>query len=351
MNPFLHKIYQWYTENRRDLPWRSTTDPYLIWVSETILQQTRISQGLPYYYRFIDRFPNVKSLAVAPADELMKIWEGLGYYSRARNMQTAAKMIVTEMGGIFPPDYNTLRKLKGIGDYTASAVASIVYNQPHPVIDGNVIRVLSRYFGISEPAGSARGRKAFAAKASEIMNPADPGFHNQALMEFGALCCVPRNPACTGCPLQNSCFAWLNDMVAALPVKTKKAPRKIRYFYFYLVEDPHNMIIVKREMDDIWKNLYQLPLMEAGSELPDAEILSNGLTAELLRGNPAEIREISHSYRHELTHQLIMARFIRIRMTNLAPMASWITIKKKEIHKFAFPVLVRNYLARKGLKV
>ncbi len=181
------------------------------------------------------------------------------------------------------------------------------------------------------------------------MNAGDPGFHNQALMEFGALCCIPRNPACRECPLQSSCFARLNDMVALLPVKIKKAPRKTRYFYYYLLEDQNNLIIGKREKNDIWKNLYQLPLLEAGHELQDAEILSNALTRDLLKGPTAEITELSGTTRHELTHQRIMARFIRIRMTKLAVIDDWIMINKKEIHKFAFPVLVRNYLSRIGM--
>ena len=345
MTHFTHYIYQWYDQNQRALPWRSTRDPYLIWVSETILQQTRISQGLPYYHRFVGRFPDIHSLAAAPEDELMKMWEGLGYYSRARNMHAAARMVVNEMGGIFPQEYENLRRLKGVGNYTAAAVASIAFGKPYPVIDGNITRLFSRYFGILEPADTPKGKNTLAGKTREAMNHSDPGYHNQALMEFGALCCVPKNPSCHDCLLKDSCFAFLNGMTGLMKMKNKKIAHRIRRFYFYLLENKENIIIEKRENADIWRNLYQLPLLEADEDLADAAILSNYLTRELLAGEKPAVQKISNTLRHELTHQIIRAKFVRFKMPKLKASGNRIIINKKEIHKFAFPVLVRNYLA------
>jgi A/G-specific adenine glycosylase len=338
------KIYDWYNQHQRNLPWRSVSDPYQIWVSEVILQQTRVSQGLSYYYRFISRFPDVKSLASSPQDDLLKIWEGLGYYSRALNMHTAAKAIVNEYNGTFPSDYAEILKLSGIGEYTASAIASIAFGLPYAVVDGNVMRLLARFFGISTPIDTVPGKKSIGFKAREILDIDRPGIHNQTVMEFGSLVCIPRNPDCENCPLKNSCFAFNNEMVGLLPVKSKKTQRKIRFLYFFVIENEQHILIEKRDNNDIWKNLYQFPLLESTNELTEEELLSDPVFRGVVKEGSV-ITDISRVYKHELTHRRINARFIRIYQNSLTRMNSdFIEINKKEIHKFAFPVLIKNYI-------
>jgi len=348
MSHFIGLIYKWYEYHRRELPWRLTSDPYLIWVSETILQQTRVKQGLPYYNRFIRHFPDVSSLAAASGDELMKIWEGLGYYSRARNMHDAAKAIESLHGGKFPDKYEEIRNLKGVGDYAAAAVASIAFGLPYAVADGNVFRFLTRYLGIQEAVDTTHGKRLVRQTAEELLNTEHPGYHNEALMEFGALCCIPKKPDCPRCPVQPGCFAFHHGMVNVLPVKSKKTVRKNRYFYFYVPEDEWNIIIEKRIGRDIWKNLYQFPLYEPGYELTENEILSNAFFKELIPDGHGAIIEISPVRLHELTHQQIRARFITIFQPKLSlTNSNHQKISKEEIHKFAFPALIRNFLEEK----
>jgi A/G-specific adenine glycosylase len=348
MAHFIELIYTWFANHQRDLPWRFTQDPYLIWVSETILQQTRIVQGLPYYYSFIGHFPDVKTLAAAPGDELMKVWEGLGYYSRARNMHVAAQTIVNQYNGKFPDDYDTIRNLKGIGDYTAAAVASIAFDLPYAVVDGNVIRFLARYAGITEAIDTRHGKEMVRETANEFLDVIRPGFHNQAMMEFGALCCIPRRPACGNCPVQAGCFAFQNRMVDKLPLKSRQIVRRIRYFYYYIPESEHFTVIEKRTEKDIWENLYQFPLYESDHELSEQEILSNRVFSELIHDIHGAEVEISPVRFHELTHQQIRACFIRIHLHKITlTNGKQKEINKKEIHKFAFPVLIRNFLEEK----
>lgn len=349
MAHFSDILRQWYEVNRRDLPWRETRDPYLIWVSEVILQQTQVRQGLPYYFRFVERFPEVKALAEAPEDELLKMWEGLGYYSRARNMHAAAKRVVNELGGVFPGDYETLLTLKGTGDYTAAAVASIASGEARAVTDGNVTRVLARYHGVTLPVDAREGAAEINRLASLLLDTEHPGLHNQALMEFGALCCTPRNPNCPICPLLSSCFAYHHHMTSALPLKKRKPARKLRFFHFYLIEDGLHLTIEKRSHNDIWKNLYQLPLLETDHPLSDTELLNNPLLLSLCGSRPCQITGISNTRTHELTHRRIIARFVRIQTSPLVIDGHRMIINRKEIHKFAFPALIRDYLAEAGL--
>jgi A/G-specific adenine glycosylase len=349
MNNFNTVLYNWYGQNSRKLPWRTTNDPYCIWVSEIILQQTRINQGLPYYFKFLDKFPDIISLANSSEDELLKVWEGLGYYSRARNMHFTAKMITSRYHGVFPASYDDLRHLKGIGDYTAAAVASFAFNLKYPTVDGNVIRFISRYFGITEPAGTSAGRKYINQKALALIDPVESGKHNQAMMEFGALQCIPSNPDCRNCPFLNTCFAFQNHMVDVLPAKSKSVIRKIRYFYFFFIENVNEIIMEKRTGNDIWKNLYQFPLYESAVELLPEEIPSIALLQEPGKHQPFAVTDISRVFRHELTHQRIVARFVHLRLSKLNNLNShWLKVNKKEIHKFAYPVLIRNYLNRTG---
>jgi A/G-specific adenine glycosylase len=349
MNQFLRKIYDWYDRNKRDLPWRSVSDPYLIWVSEIILQQTRVAQGLSYYTRFISRFPDPESLATASQDDLMKMWEGLGYYSRALNMQIAAKSIVKEHDGKFPSGYESILKLKGTGEYTASAVASIAYGLPYAVADGNVIRFLARFFGICEPVDTRSGKNAVKAKAREILDSSQPGMHNQALMEYGALVCIPVKPGCNGCPVSPCCYAYQHGMVNNLPLKSSGKTRRILHYYFFVCENERSVLIEKRNGQGIWKNLYQFPLAESESEMTEEQILALPLCREFL-GEDGVLRDISRVYRHELTHRRIIARFITIYKPPQADMkGGYIETNKEEILKFAFPVLIKNFITEKGI--
>ncbi len=346
MNSFTNPIYVWYSANQRNLPWREVSDPYLIWISETILQQTRIAQGLPYYLRFAGRFPDVKTLAEAPEDELLKMWEGLGYYSRARNLHFAAKSILKNYEGNFPDSYESILRLKGVGDYTAAAVASIAYGLPHAAVDGNVQRVLARYFGIDLPIDSTLGRKTFRDLATEILLTSDPGMHNQAMMEFGALVCTPKNPDCLNCPVSGSCIAFSTNTAAKLPVKSKRIRKKTRYFIFILLESAVHILLEKRTNSDIWKNLYQLPVIETEEQAGDADILEKPEISHVLRKSGSRLVKISPVFIHELTHRTICARFVHVQCVDITCLSEkFIQVNKEELYKFAFPVLIKNYLA------
>ena len=343
MDNFTNKIYLWYNDNKRELPWRKTDDPYKIWISEIILQQTRVSQGIDYYLNFIDAFPNVKSLAEANEDEVLKLWQGLGYYSRARNLHSASKEIMEKHNGIFPHEYSDILNLKGIGNYTAAAIASIAFGLPYPVVDGNIYRLFSRYYGIETPIDTNVGYKEFRAHAQKLMPNKNPGFHNQALMEFGALCCVPKSPGCVQCPLSESCFAFNNNIVDRLPVKAKKVKQTTRYFYYYLLVDGNSIYLEKRTQNDIWKNLYQLPLLETSTELTDQQIINTEVP--FITNGLVNLKSISSKKKHVLSHQVIYARLIETEIENNTIIRSnLIQVNKKDIYKFAVPRLVEQFL-------
>ena len=263
---FAETLIAWYEEHKRDLPWRGETDPYKIWVSEIILQQTRVQQGWDYYLRFIENFPNVKALANAEEDRVLKVWQGLGYYSRARNMHAAAHEIMTEHKGKFPQTYDQILSLKGIGKYTAAAIASIAFQLPYPAVDGNVIRIVSRIFGICDDVTQPAVVKRITEICNEQIDHDRPGVFNQAAMDFGAMQCVPRNPNCKECPFQSSCYALNNNLTDILPIKKKKAELKHRYFHYDVYLFDNKTIIEKRTANDIWRNMYQFPLIESDSE-------------------------------------------------------------------------------------
>ena len=266
MASFAETLISWYDDHKRDLPWRGETDPYKIWVSEIILQQTRVQQGWDYYHRFLDNFPNVKTLAEADEEKVLKVWQGLGYYSRARNMHAAAREIMAEHHGIFPQTYDKIRSLKGIGNYTAAAIASIAFHLPYPAVDGNVIRIVSRIFGICDDVTQPAVVKRITAICETEIDPDQPGVFNQAAMDFGAMQCVPRNPKCNECPFQSSCYAFKNNLTDTLPIKKKKGESKHRFFHFTIYLSDNQTIIEKRTSSDIWKNMYQFPLTETDSE-------------------------------------------------------------------------------------
>ena len=308
---FSDNLVQWYQNNKRQLPWRDTHDAYVIWLSEIILQQTRVEQGLPYFYRFLERYPDISSFAAASEDDILKLWQGLGYYSRGRNMLKTARMVQEEYGGIFPESYDHLIKLKGIGEYTASAIASFSANEAKAVVDGNVYRVLARYFGIEEPINSPKGIKTFQLTANDLLNQQHPGLHNQAMMEFGAMLCKPKNPACGSCPVREGCYAFLNNAVNALPVKLNKVKIRERYFNYFLIADEHSLVMNRRSDKDIWANMYDLPLIETTTLLPPEELLAlPQLTA--LFGDNIKIDEIFPVKKHLLTHQRLFVRFVKL---------------------------------------
>jgi len=270
MKAFAETLISWYEEHKRDLPWRGESDPYKIWVSEIILQQTRVQQGWDYYLRFIDNFPNIKTLSEADEERVLKVWQGLGYYSRARNMHAAAREIMAEHNGNFPDTYDKILSLKGIGKYTAAAIASIAFKLPYPAVDGNVIRIVSRIFGICEDVTQQTVVKRITEICEKVIDPKQPGVFNQAAMDFGAMQCVPRNPNCDECPFQSNCYAYNNNLVDILPIKKKKSELKHRYFHYTIYISDNQTIIEKRTKSDIWRNMYQFPLKETQSDhFPD----------------------------------------------------------------------------------
>jgi A/G-specific adenine glycosylase len=306
-------LLEWYRLNKRDLPWRQTSDPYRVWLSEIILQQTRIDQGLPYYERFVEQFPTVNDLASAPLQEVLKCWQGLGYYSRARNLHETAKVIASRPGSRFPSSYGEIRALKGIGDYTAAAVASISFGLAYPVVDGNVIRFLSRYYGIREPANSQAVKKAVYAKALAAIEGSHPGDFNQAMMEFGALHCRPANPGCETCPFRDTCFAFRRNLVAELPVKGKKQEQRTRHLHYLVMVtgDGTRVLMQKRGHSDIWKDLYDFPLIETEGPASLSQLTGHPQWKTLTGNHDGKGIERSGIHRHILTHQVILARFYR----------------------------------------
>jgi A/G-specific adenine glycosylase len=338
---FSNVLINWYLTSKRDLPWRKTNDPYRIWLSEIMLQQTRVEQGMPYYFRFIEAFPSVFHLAEASQQEVLKLWQGLGYYSRARNLHDTAKYIAEECGGIFPDNYKELKKLKGVGDYTASAIASICYNEPVAVVDGNVYRVLARYFGINTPINSSAGVKEFKALATELLDKDNPSAFNQALMEFGALQCKPKNPLCVTCPFNNSCLALKENRISELPVKLKKGKIRHRFFNYLVFHSEENTTLLnQRKGKGIWNGLYEFPLIETEKQLTSAEFLMEEEFREKT-GKNAVIRLYNEKpVVHKLSHQHIYACFWIIEPQKSPENG----IPVSKIAKYPVPVLIQNFL-------
>lgn len=307
-------LVRWYHENKRDLPWRDTQDPYKIWISEIILQQTRVNQGLDYYNRFIARFPNVITLAEASEEDVLKLWQGLGYYSRARNLHKAAKQIVSNHQGKYPDNYHDIISLSGIGAYTAAAICSFAYNLPFAAVDGNVYRVLSRIFGIDTPIDSPAGIKTFQHIAQDILDKNNPGINNQAIMEFGALQCVPASPNCESCPLKGICISFASNLTNLLPVKTKKIKTRKRYFNYLFIKNYNHTYLQKRTGDDVWKNLYEFPLIEDDRLLEINELFHHENFKKITIDIASEItiKLLSQPVKHVLTHQQIFAQFFLI---------------------------------------
>lgn len=346
MHPFTDTLLAWYADHKRELPWRDTTDPYRIWISEIILQQTRVAQGYGYFLRFVERFPDVESLAAATEDEVMKAWQGLGYYSRARNLHAAARSI----GGSFPTTYEGVRALKGVGDYTAAAICSFAYGLPHAVVDGNVYRVLSRYFGIDLPIDSTEGKKAFAALAREMLSRERPADYNQAIMDFGALQCTPQSPRCLLCPLAEGCAALAEGRIGSLPVKQHKIKVTYRYFHYFVVRTADDALVLhQRTGSDIWKSLYELPLIE--SEAPDELQMSaiERMLSTLFPRMPLQefpsVCLLRQGVKHVLTHRVIMASFYELQVPSGHGLsADYLNVKFDELENYALPRLVHSFL-------
>ncbi|MEX2369525.1 MAG: A/G-specific adenine glycosylase [Bacteroidales bacterium] len=342
-------ITEWYKKNRRNLPWRETSDPYLIWVSEVILQQTRVNQGLDYYLRFTERFPDIHSLAAADEQELMKMWQGLGYYSRARNLLVAARQVTEQFNGIFPSDQESLLQLKGVGKYTAAAVASIAFNKPVAAVDGNVARVLSRLFAVSEPVNSTRGEKMIDELAGEILDSKRPGDHNQALMEFGALQCIPYSssgPLCEECPLKHECMARNSNNVAKYPVKLKSGRIRNRYFTYLIINNRGQTFLKRRTANDIWKQMFEFPLIEHNGVVNEIELLRKIEQILQLSGDEMVITSVSEMIRHQLTHQYITAQFVHLDVpkSGFIPQHNWLPVLFEEVNQFPLPRLIDRYL-------
>jgi len=343
-------LLHWYSQNKRALPWRETHDPYKIWLSEVILQQTRVAQGTGYYHRFLAAFPDVRSLAAAAEQDVLKLWQGLGYYSRARNMHYTAKEIVGNHKGIFPKSSAGLKKLKGIGDYTAAAIASICFDESIAVLDGNVARVISRLYAIGTPVDSNEGRKIITELANSLLDTHHPGTFNQAVMELGALVCTPKSPACNTCPLAFACEALICNQIENFPVKApKKTPtiRHLNYLVISFIKDKEEFVLMrKRTGNDIWKNMYDFPCIETAYASDTADVLDSCVKSGLFGGFPFVVKQVSDEYIHQLSHRRLLARFIRIEVQDAPVLHENITsVRKDKIAELPLPRLVDRYLA------
>jgi A/G-specific adenine glycosylase len=336
--------------NKRLMPWKGEKDPYKIWLSEIILQQTRVEQGWDYYNRFISTFPNIEKLARASEDKIFKLWEGLGYYTRCKNLIATAKFIAKEKHGKFPSTYNEILALKGIGPYTAAAIASFAFNLPYAVVDGNVFRVLARFYGIDTAIDSTAGKKMFTTLAEELVDKKEPGIYNQAIMDFGAMICKPKNPLCTQCPVQTKCVAFLQNKINLLPIKLGKLIKKNRWFYYLIVEHKGKIYVRKRGAKDIWENLYEFILLEASTLLTVENIKATDLFKALAAKNKIEILEVSGIYRQQLTHQTIHGRFILLKAKNALSLEAYKPVTYKELTKLPFPKFITAYLTENDLK-
>lgn len=336
-------LIQWYSNHKRELPWRDTNDAYTIWVSEVILQQTRVGQGHDYFNRFIQRFPNIRSLASADESEVLKLWQGLGYYSRARNMHAAAKVVESEFGGVFPKNYKEVLSLRGVGGYTAAAIVSFAYNLPYAVVDGNVYRVLSRLFAIATPINTGKGKKEFAELAQVLLDAENAGLHNQSIMEFGALQCVPVSPDCEVCPLSSLCLSYSKGNVKMFPVKDKKASVRDRYFYYFDIHVKGAVFLRKRIYKDIWQNLFELPLIEKEQNCDFLELQKQQEFLHLFE--KAENMSITHmlNVKHVLSHQRIHASFYKVEVDEIYLDDSYLKVKKENIDNYPVSRLVHKY--------
>lgn len=343
---FFESLLKWNrNKNNRQMPWKGEKDPYKIWISEIILQQTRVQQGLAYYNRFINTWPNVKSLALAEEQEVFKLWEGLGYYSRCRNLIATAKYINTELSGNFPTEYSEILSLKGIGTYTAAAIASFAFDKQYAVLDGNVFRVLARFFGIEIPTDSTEGKKFFGRFAQDLIEPENPAEYNQAIMDFGAVICKPALPLCAECPLQNKCVSYKKDWVNFLPVKEKTIKQRERFFNYLIVTQQGKLYVRQRTEKDIWQNLYEFVLIETNQIIPENSLLSEDKFSSLIDGSDYTITHVSKILRQKLTHQTITGRFFHINLkSGGSNLSGYKAVSNQELKMLPFPKFIASYL-------
>ncbi len=349
---FVHGLLQWNKQfNNRQMPWKGEKDPYKIWLSEIILQQTRVDQGLEYYNRFIAIFPNIHKLATAPETTVFKLWEGLGYYTRCKNLIVTAKFISEGLKGVFPNKYQDILNLKGIGPYTAAAISSFAFNLPYAVVDGNVFRVLARYFGISNPIDSTAGKQAFTLLANELLDKKQAGIYNQAIMDFGAVICKPQIPLCTICVLNTKCSAFKSGLVNQLPIKEKKIIKKTRWFYYLIVTYNGKQYVRKRGAKDIWENLYEFVLLENDKALPMEQLKTQSQVKVIFGKHPFEVTHISPMYKQLLTHQTIYGQFIRVTTAKALCDKGYEALTPTEIDKLPFPKFITAYLKDKNVSL
>lgn len=334
---FSDQITEWYKIHKRTLPWRETTDPYKIWLSEIILQQTRVDQGMNYYLKFVEHYPTVNDLAAASEQEVLNDWQGLGYYSRARNLHAAAKYIAGECGGKFPATYDEIIRLKGVGPYTAAAIASFAFKEVKALVDGNVYRILSRYFDIATPIDSTAGKKEFQLIADSLIPKDQPDLHNQAIMEFGSQQCTPVNPDCAVCVLNDSCRALINQTVSNRPVKEKKTKVRNRYFYYAVFMEKDKICVQKRTQSDIWQHLFEFPLFETASALSEQELEQHYMETYLLQPE-----KISGEVKHILSHQRIITRFVHF--SHIPKELNALAIELTALEKVPLPRLIHRYM-------
>jgi A/G-specific adenine glycosylase len=342
---FSNVLIEWYLQNKRDLPWRNTADPYYIWLSEIMLQQTRVAQGTPYFLSFVTAFPTVFDLANANEEQVLKLWQGLGYYSRARNLHKTAQIVAFEMAGVFPDNYTDLMKLKGVGEYTAAAIASFSYDVAVPVVDGNVFRVLSRYFDVETDIAQASAKKEFSALAFELMPKDEPAIFNQAIMEFGALQCVPKSPNCGVCVFNSSCAALQKKKVDQLPIKSKKLKVRKRYFnYLVVADEADNSIIQKRTAKGIWHNLYEFPLIETEG-VEDFDCILKRIQKDFFKENAivSLLEYNEESIIHKLSHQHLYIKFWKVTVKGIIENG----INLETLKSFPFPIVIHNFVEEK----
>jgi A/G-specific adenine glycosylase len=340
------------TQNNRAMPWKGEKDPYKIWLSEIILQQTRVEQGRDYYNRFVAAFPNISRLAKAPETKVFKLWEGLGYYTRCKNLLATARFIANERKGKFPETYDEILALKGVGPYTAAAIASFAYNLPHAVVDGNVFRVLARYFGVDKAVDNAEGKKYFTELAAELLDKKNAGIYNQALMDFGAVVCKPQQPLCTNCPLQKNCAAFATNKTTVLPVKEKKIQVKNRWFCYFIVLCKNEVLVRRRGAGDIWEGLYEFVLQENKADIAVKKLSIHPFVKMFAAKYPIAIGwETSPVYKQLLSHQQINGRFVTIKATKKMELQgyNWITLKK--LKSLPFPKFITAYLKEKNVSL
>jgi len=347
---FTKKLLKWSLDlNTRSMPWKGEKDPYKIWLSEIILQQTRVEQGLSYYQRFIEAFPTIKALAAAPEKKVFKLWEGLGYYTRCKNLIATAAFISNEKKGVFPADYESILSLKGIGPYTAAAIASFAFNLPYAVTDGNVLRVLSRYFGISTPIDNNAGKKIYNLLAFELLDKQQPGLYNQAIMDFGAVICKPQQPLCAQCPQKQDCQALQLQTIKELPVKEKQLKKKSRWLYYFIVQIKGSVLVRKRTSKDIWENLYEFVLYEADELLDPGKKTLDRIVKKIMDKQVVSIKNISPVFRQQLTHQTIIGQFIELEADAVpATLKNYELVKNARLVNYPFPKFITAYLQQQS---